>query len=116
MLTTPTFSSTLLIRDDDWNNNAGTHCVRPAIYLRKNRDGSVKVMRVTTQQASQSDQPHSTNRRVLPDGEGYGNSLIKPCDLVGGDHGIIDIPSWSVVCKLGELSKADAWWVEDQIA
>lgn len=116
MTTTPTtFGSTLLVIDWEWNDKTGTHLNRPVIFITDNEDGTIKVMRASTKQAKRNKPPRQADRRVRPDGAGQGNSFERPCDLVGGKHGIIDIPTHLVIRKLGDLSKADAWWVEDQL-
>ncbi len=114
--TAPTFGSTLLIIDTEWNDKTGTHQYRPAIFIQDNGDGTIKVMRASTKRAQRGQQPRPWQRRVRHDNPGQGNSFAKDCDLMGAREGIIEsLPQRLVIRKLGDLGKADAWWVEDQI-
>ncbi len=114
--TAPTFGSTLLIIDQEWNDKTGTHQYRPAIFIQDNGDGTIKVMRASTKRARRGLAPLPFQRRVRADGKGQGNSLASACDLMGAREGIIEsLPQRLVIRKLGDLAKADAWWVEDQI-
>jgi hypothetical protein len=111
-----TFGSTLLIIDREWNDNTGTHLNRPAIFIADNGDGTIKVMRASTKRAKRGLPPRAEDRRVMADGAGFGNSFNEVCDLKGGSCGIIEaLPTHLVIRQLGDLSKADAWWVEDQV-
>ncbi len=109
------FGDTLLVHDPEWSGSDGTHVARPAVFLADNGDGTVLIMRTSTKGARINRAPRPDHRRLRPDGSGQGNSLTKACDLIAEPQGVGSIPWSQVIRPLGQVTEADADWIEDRL-
>lgn len=118
MNNTFTFASTIHYFDALWGPKD-----RMGVVIKENGDGTLTIARTTTSNARKNRAPDEGTRRLRPDGQGRGNSLTQVCDLTATRWGITTVKIEDIIADhetgdlvRGQLGKADAWWLEDQIA